>query len=205
MTLNDFLNRWQELDWRWSALIILAPAILACLMGFLHGREKAGQAPWNIVYSVLVYLIVFPGVFSFVLTAYSLFFLRTNLLKLNVVIYYLPIVAMIITLAVVRRRVAWNHLPGIDRLFSFVVLVAVSFVIALAVEKTRIFLFFGGSFGTLVIVALICYVLLKVSWKNLFRIQDRPGTNQASNEPGAVNIEKIKHELERIKKDSGLS
>ena len=56
------------------------------------------------------------GLFAAVITAYGLFFTRTNLLEVNLLVYALPIVSMAFTLLAVRRNVEFESIPGFDRL-----------------------------------------------------------------------------------------
>ena len=93
--------------------------------------------------------------------AYSILFIRQNLLQVNALIYFLPLVSMAITLALVGRKVSFEELPGFDRLSGLVVLIAATFVVILALERTRIWLLFGGSMGTLLVAAALIYSVLK--------------------------------------------
>ena len=98
---------------------------------------------------------------------YALFFLQQNLLQVNVVVYFLPILSMVVTLILIRRQVYWDDLPGVDRLFAFIVLVTMAFLIVLALVKLRIWVIFGGSMFTLFIMAVICYLVLKTCFNIL--------------------------------------
>ena len=50
-----------------------------------------------------------------------------------------------LTLAVIRRQVAFDEVPGFDRIWGLMTMIAMTFIIVLAIARTRIFLFFGGS------------------------------------------------------------
>ena len=54
------------------------------------------------------------------------------------------------------------------------VMVGCSFAIALAIQKTRIWIFFGGSIERLFILAGAIFALLKWSAYMLFRRRDEP-------------------------------
>ena len=129
------------------------------LSGFV--AENCGENPWKWFYSVIVHISCIPGVFAAVLLAYSILFIRQNLLQVNALIYFLPLVSMAITLALVGRKVSFEELPGFDRLSGLVVLIAATFVVILALERTRIWLLFGGSMGTLLVAAALIYSVLK--------------------------------------------
>ncbi len=127
------------------------------------------MSPWQYIYSFFVYSVCIPGMFACVLTSYSLFFIRQNLLNVNIFIYFLPIVSMVVTLALISRNAVLSKLPGVDRLFALMTILFISFSAAFALQRTRIWLFFGGSFISLIIITLTFFILLKVSMHRLFR------------------------------------
>jgi len=156
------------------ASVFIAIPVLAWLFGRLHASGQGTESPWKYGYSILVYLACVPGMFAGVLTAYSLFFTRENLLDVSFLVYILPIVSMIATLVLIRRSVSFEAVPGFDRLSGLMVMIACSFAIALAIQKTRIFVFFGGSIGRLILLALGVFALLKWAAYMLFRRRDEP-------------------------------
>jgi hypothetical protein len=156
------------------AAALAAPPLFSLVVGRLHGRGQGGAEPWNYAYAVLVYLACVPGMFASVLTAYTLFFSRENLLDTNLLVYFLPIVSMIVTLVLVRKSVAFDEVPGFDRLSGLMVMVGCSFAIALAIQKTKIWILFGGSIERLFILAAGIFGLLKWGAYMLFRRRDEP-------------------------------
>lgn len=152
----------------------LSPPMLAWLCGEMHGRNRGGDAPWKYVYSVLVYTACIPGLFAAVLTAYALFFTRENLLDASLLVYFLPVASMIVTLVHIRKRVTFDEVPGFDRLSGLMTMIGLSFAIALAIDKTRIWIWFGGSIQTLFLLAAGVFALLKWGCYMLFRGRDEP-------------------------------
>jgi hypothetical protein len=148
--------------------------LAAWLCGRLHGRGRGGEAPWNYLYSVLVYIACVPGMCAGVLTAYALFFTRENLMDVSLAVFVAPIVSMVVTLILIRKNVSFDEVPGFDRISGLMVMIACSFAIALAVERTRIFLFFGGSIGKLFLLAAGVFALLKWGAYMLFRRREEP-------------------------------
>ncbi len=155
-------------------LAFVAPPVIAWLAGQSHGQEQGKLSPWKYLYSVLVYLVCVPGMFAGVITAYTLFFSHENLLDANLLVYFLPIASMVATLVLIRKNVSFDDVPGFDRLSGLMVMVACSFGIALAIERTRIFLFFGGSIAALLALAAGVFALLKWGTYMLFRRRDEP-------------------------------
>ena len=160
------------------SLILLAvfvvPPIAAWLCGVLHGRGNGGHSPRKYIYSVLVYLACVPGLFAAVITAYSLFFRNESMLDVNLLVYFLPLVSMIVTLILIRKNVTFDEVPGFDRLSGLMVMIGCSFAIALAIHKTNIWIFFGGSIERLFALALGIFALIKWGTYMLFRRKDEP-------------------------------
>lgn len=150
--------------------------VLAWLVGRLHAKDQGKAAPWKYFYAVLVYLVCVPGMFAGVITAYTLFFSGENLLDANLLVYFLPIASMVATLVLMRKKVSFDDVPGFDRLSGLMAMVGTSFVIALAIQKTRIFVFFGGSIEKLFLLAAALFALLKWGAYMLFRSPAEPKT-----------------------------
>src|SRR5262245_6463102 len=83
--------------------------VLASLCRLIHGRGRGGSAPWKYVYSAIVHLACVPGIFAGVLTAYTMWFTRENLLDVSLLVYLLPIVSMVVTLVLVGRSVEFDR------------------------------------------------------------------------------------------------
>jgi hypothetical protein len=147
-----------------TAIALVSVPLAAFLWSLVQGKREGARSPWKYGYSVLVYLACIPGVFAAVLVSYALFFTRQSLLNVNALAYFLPIAAMIATLLVVRNRVSFAALPGFGRLSGLIVMIAVSFVIALAIDKTRIFLGFFGTIDRLFILVAAIFILLKAGF-----------------------------------------
>jgi hypothetical protein len=173
MTIQDLI---QMANGHLLALVIffVAPPVLAWLCGLAHGRGHGGVSPWKYIYSVLVYMVCIPGLFSCVLTGYALFFQRANLTNVNVAIYFLPIISMVVTLIFIHKTVNFENVPGFDRISGLMAMIGCSFVIALAIDKTRIWLLFHGSIAMLFALAAGIFALLKWGAYMLFRRRDEP-------------------------------
>jgi hypothetical protein len=156
-----------------AAVCAFAP-VAAWLCRLIHGPIKGGDAPWKYLYSVLVYLACVPGIFAGVLTGYTLWFTHENLLDVSLLVYILPLVSMVVTLILIGKNVGFDRVPGFDRLSGLMVMIACSFGIALAVQKMRIWLVFGGSIATLFLLAVAVFAMLKWGAYMLFRRREEP-------------------------------
>jgi len=168
MTLRELIDLAGSRPLVLGGALVVAP-LVAFFTGLLHARGKGGLSPWRYLYAVLVYLACIPGCLAAVLTAYALFFTGQNLLDVNVLVYLLPLAGMGLTLLIVRRQAEFDDIPGFDRLSGLMVMLAMTFVIVLAVARTRIWLVFGGSLGTLAAFALGVFALLKWGAHTAFR------------------------------------
>ena len=68
---------------------------------------------------------------------------------------------MVLTLILIRRNVSFDDIPGFDRISGLMMLLAVTFVIVLAIQRTRIWILFGSSIYTLIVLVIALFALLK--------------------------------------------
>ncbi len=167
MTIQEMILMIERISPLYLLAGYLFPPLFVWLIGFGINQFNALRSPWKYLYSAFVYLVCIPGILASVLTAYSIFFTRQNLLNVNVFVYFLPIISMIITLVVIARKVDLSGLPGVDRLYSLIIILIITFSGVLAIQKTKIWIFFGGSFWILILIAIICFIVLKISSSKL--------------------------------------
>ena len=144
MTLNDIIGITGNNPLILLLIFTIIPGI-AFVLPMIHRRTIMAMSPWRYVYTVLIYLVAFPGILSFDLVGYALFFTKSNLMNVNILVYFLPIVSMVVTLIVMKKNVSYDDIPGFDRIYGLMTMIAITFVFILIIEKTRIWLFFGGS------------------------------------------------------------
>lgn len=186
MTPREFIDWVSGLPMAVKLAALLVPPVAAWLLRFAHGREGGKEAPWKYVYSILTYWVCVPGVLSAVLTAYTLFFTGENLLDKLLMVYLFPIVSMAATLILIRKNVSFADIPGFDRLSGLIAVLAVTFILVLAVHKTRLWLVFGGSIYVLTAFVLSLFGLLQWGAYALFRRRDEPKREPPSlSPPGA--------------------
>lgn len=143
--------------------------LLAWGMGRLP-VETEGPLVWSDYgFSILIYLAGMPGTISAVLIAYSLFIVRQNLLQVDFLIYFLPLLSMVLTFYVIGRKVDFDRLPGFERLSGLMMLIGVSFLIVLIIFKLRILVGFFASIESFVALGIVLFVVFKVSAKKLFK------------------------------------
>ena len=169
MTIEQIIAHAELFNFRLVLAFFLAPPIIVLALGLGRRRGRLAYSPRRYLFTIIIYWVSLPGILAGLLTGYTLFFLRQNLLQVNVVLYFLPLVSMIVTLVLIRRQVEWDDVPGVERLFAFITLIALTFFIMLAILKMRLLVLFHGSIFLLALVGLVCYLILKFSFKKLSR------------------------------------
>ena len=151
MTLRQLLEWFSQYPWVLAGLF-LVPPVLVLIAGIMHGRGRGGQSPWRYLYAVLIYAASVPGMGAAVITIYAMVFTHENLMDMNLMVSVIPIASMALTLLLANRNVDFDKVPGFDRLFGLMVVLAITFVLVLGISKTRIWLFFGASIFTLMLL-----------------------------------------------------
>ncbi len=174
MSINDLIKNIEQFN-LYCTIYLIALPIIAFLYQFVHRSGKGEDSPHKYVYSVLIYMTSIPGVLGTIITSYTLFILKGNLLNVNLVVYFLPIISMLTTIIFIRREVNLDNIPGFEKLSGLFTTLGVTFVLTLILLKTRIFLFFGGSIGTFFLLLIFLFALLKWGTYLLFkRKKDQP-------------------------------
>lgn len=152
-----------------TAAVLLAPSLLAIVLGWLHPRGAGKRSPYKYGYSLAVYVACSFGVMALVLDAYTLLFTRENLLDTNALVTVAPVVAMVMALGLVSRQVKFHELPGFGRLSGLLMMLAASFVGVFILSKTHFSVLFHGSIWTLLMIAAAIFAALKVGAHLAFR------------------------------------
>lgn len=161
MSFED-LTHWLERYPLWLAGFLLIPLAACGLLRVLHKSGGGDQSPWKYAYSVLVYWVCVPGLFAAMLTAYLLFFRNENLLKVNMLVYFLPVISMAAALLLIRSNVSsFAAIPGFGRLSGLMVMLGISFAIAFILHRLHFGILFFGDLGSLLVMAAVAFGLLK--------------------------------------------
>ncbi len=173
MTAAEVIREAGRHPWLLLALFVSLP-VIAWVLSRVHPRGHGALSPWRYVYAVLVYLSCVPGLLSAVLTGYALFFTRESFLKVDLLVYLLPIASMVVTLVFIRRSVAFADVPGFGRLSGLMLIIGASFVAALIVQKSRIWFFVGAGIGWFLLLAGVVFALLMLGARMLLKRRERP-------------------------------
>ncbi|MFK8012720.1 MAG: hypothetical protein AB8B80_11800, partial [Marinicellaceae bacterium] len=85
----------------------------------------------------------------------------------NIILYFLPIIAMVLTLYSISKYTNLNTLPGFDRLSGLMTVLFLTGIVMLLLYKFRFVIGFFGSMQSLFILGIVLYFLFKVSLKKL--------------------------------------
>ncbi len=151
-------------------IYMAAMPLLALLLNAIISVESFNKG-FKYAYSVLIYAVCIPGIISLLLCLYGLFMLRQNMLQVDVLIYFLPIIAMIATLWIIKRKIGFEYIPGFKRLSSLFILIAISFILAYLIQKTNIYLgiFAVASIKNLFFVFGVILLVLYLAWKRFMK------------------------------------
>lgn len=130
--------------------------------------DSLRQNPHRYVLAVVVYLVCVPGVLALCLTLFHFVFLGTNLLKLPILVYFLPIGVMVFSLVRLSAKVALSAIPGFERLSALILALFIGFLLLFTLSRTRIWLIFGGSFLQFLIIGLVLFAGLNWAINRLF-------------------------------------
>ena len=168
MTINDLLGKAAE-----NSLLLVLAFIGVPLIIFLYSKviaRKNGEIkPHKYVYSAFVYLTCIPGVFACVLTGYSMFFIRQNMLDANLLVYLLPIASMFLSLEILRKNVNLDKIPGFGRIKGLMVMLALAFLAGFFLIKLHFLVFFHSSVVMLFVFAFLAFLLFKWASVKLFK------------------------------------
>ena len=167
MTIQDiiywFANNSRILTSYYLVLFIVS------LLGLLFLKRDNFKNPLDYLYSVIIYAVTIPGLLSVILILYGFFFLKINLLQVNVLAYFLPLLAMIVILLIVKKTIPLKLIPGFERLSGLFLMIMVAFVITYILQRMFFGVFFIGKFQYLILMFLALLFLLRLGWNKIIR------------------------------------
>lgn len=167
MTIQDLLdlslNFQKEIVYFFIAIPFLA--FVSMLFKKKHWSNKAIK----LFNSVLVYLVSIPWILSFLLMLYSLFMLGSNVLELNALLYFLPIVSMFWTYWIIQKNVWLKEVPWFGKISSLLLLISLSFIVLLILQKMFIWIIFIGSIWHIIWLFAIIFIAMKIAFDKLVK------------------------------------
>lgn len=166
MTLQELLRYIGEHPQMVLAYFAALP-LLALIIGILDGR-RGHDMPWNYLYSGIIYLSAVPGIFALTLNVYLFLFERRSVMDMDIFTQVLPIVSMILALAIIRKNVDLNYIPGFDKLSGLLVFITAVMGLMWLADRTHIIAFFRMRFEVVLVIFLAILVLMRWGFKRIF-------------------------------------
>ncbi|TVR87257.1 MAG: hypothetical protein EA411_08605 [Saprospirales bacterium] len=165
MTVQEFFELLSHYPAAVLAFFLCIPAS-TLLANYLSGT-RAADSPWKYLYSVLIYLACVPGIFSMTLMAYQFLFETLGVMQLDIILHILPLVSMILTILIIRKKVNLDLIPGFDKITAFLTVIFVVFVLLWVLDRTRLWVI---TFLPLPVALLIFFAMLVAliwAWRKL--------------------------------------
>ena len=140
----------------------------AFLAGIL-GKGEGAYSPWKYLYTVLVYLVWIPGIFSITLNVYMFLFERQPIMEMNLFTQVLPVICMLLTLWLIKNNVSFGSIPGFDKLTNLVFIITVLISMMWILEKTHIIVFTYMPFYQFLLMFILFLVLVRWLFARMMR------------------------------------
>ncbi len=153
-----------------AILFFLAVPLIALVTTWI-GKGEGTKTPYNYVYSVLMYLAAVPGIFAVTLCVYTFLFERANFLEVNVLVYFMPIISMIVTMMILRASIDLEDVPGSGKLSGFLMTIFVVILIMYILDRTRIFAvaFIHLKFIHVLLMFVGLYIVFRIGVNRMFK------------------------------------
>ena len=150
------------------ALFLLSIPMLVFLLNSWAGETAPDIWRWRYIYAGLVYAACIPGMFAVTLNIYLFLFERQSIWDMNLALQVLPIITMVATLMLVRRKIPFQYIPGFGRLSSFLTLIACLIGVLWFVDRLRLVAFTYVPFSYIVIGFIALLLIIRFAWSRIF-------------------------------------
>ncbi|MBK6354570.1 MAG: hypothetical protein IPO72_10570 [Saprospiraceae bacterium] len=165
MTLQQFFDMIQA-NPNFSLYFFLGIPAIALVLGWVTEPDSS-QSPWNYLFAVLVYAICIPGIFAVTLNIYFFFWERRSIMDTQLMIQFFPILSMVVTIAIIRRFVNLDDVPGFDKLTGFMLIIGVILTLMWVLDRTHIYAISFMPFYIVLLVIVGGILLIRYGLKQL--------------------------------------
>ncbi|MBK8405391.1 MAG: hypothetical protein IPL25_15355 [Saprospiraceae bacterium] len=165
MTLQQFFDMIQA-NPNFSLYFFLGIPAIALVLGWITEPDSS-QSPWNYLFAVLVYAICIPGIFAVTLNIYFFFWERRSIMDTQLMIQFFPILSMVVTIAIIRRFVNLDDVPGFDKLTGFMLIIGVILTLMWVLDRTHIYAISFMPFYIVLLVIVGGILLIRYGLKQL--------------------------------------
>lgn len=148
-------------------MLLISPA-LVLLLNLWVGATAETIWRWRYLYAGLVYAACIPGMFAVTLNIYLFLFERQSIWDMNLVLQLLPILTMVATLLLIRRKLPFQYIPGFGRLSSFLTLIAALIGALWFVDRLRLVAFTYVPFSYILVGFVMLLLVIRFAWSRLF-------------------------------------
>ena len=166
MTLRELFQYTAASPWPILVLFLLFPLLAWVIGEIAHGSREVTR--WSYVYAVLVYAVCIPGIFAVTLNMYLFLFERQSVWEANLLLQFLPVLSMVLTLMLIKRKIPFRLIPGFGRLSGFLTLIAALMGAMWFVEKVHFYAFTYVPFVYLLVGFVGVLLLIRFAWSRLF-------------------------------------
>lgn len=167
MTLGQFIDFLSENPF--YIISFFAGIPLTAFLAGLFGKDEGHISPWKYLYSVLIYLVCIPGIFSFTLNVYLFLFERRSVFEADIYTQVLPIFSMIISLLLIRNNVSLDRIPGFGKISGLIFMIFSTIILMWFVDKTRIIVFSYLKFENLLMIFVGLLLVFRLGWSKLVK------------------------------------
>jgi len=141
---------------------------LTAFLAYVFGKGEGNLSPWKYLYSVLTHLAVIPGVFAITLNIYLFLFERISIMDTNLFTQVLPIFAMVFTLALIRKNICFEDIPGFGRLSALIAIIVAILTFMWLLDRTHIIAITFIPFHYVFLFFVVFLVVIRFAGKRLF-------------------------------------
>ncbi len=111
--------------------------VIILVLNFVVCKDEGEQEPWNYIYSVLIYLVMIPGIFALFFSVYLFLFERRSIMDTNLYIQVFPLLLMLVSIWLIRRNVDLRDLPGFGKLSGLIMTISLVIILMWIVDRTH--------------------------------------------------------------------
>ncbi|WP_018693125.1 hypothetical protein [Algicola sagamiensis] len=161
MSINELIREASKFQTEVIIFFVALPVLTFLLL--LVYKQKERHHIGDYVLSILIYLVSIPGCFSFALVFYNLLILKGNILNVDLVIYFLPLISMLTVFGLIARKTDFLHLPGFGRLSGLLLMMVLTCIVLFVLHRMHFFVGFFASIESLAVIAIAIFILFKVA------------------------------------------
>lgn len=142
---------------------------IAALLANVLGKGEGNDSPWNYLYSILIYLVCIPGIFSVTLNVYLFLFEKQSIFDSEIFTQILPILSMVFTILIIRNNANLDTIPGFGKLSGLIMMITATLIIMFFLDRTRIYIFSHVPISHAIGAFIVLLLVIRYGWRQLSR------------------------------------